>query len=344
VVAAAIVLAVLIFLMSGTVGLFSPTLHLRVYVDNASGLRNGAPVRLQSVDIGNVEKIRITDHHEEDGASTPVEITMKINTKFQPYLHTDSKVLLTTAGVLGETFIDIDSTQATGPIVSDNSVLLSKEVPNLQDVVRDSQTALQNVSVLVKRLDRIVAAVEDKRGTVGELIYNRRLYNNLNETVRQVNSIIADVQKGRGSLGKLLTDDTLYYRANAAIDKVNIMANSINSGKGTLGKLINDPSIYDNANQTLAKTNQLIDGVNRGEGTLGKFARDEEFARKLDLLVTNLESISAELHEGKGTAGRLLKDPSLYTNLDQLMVESRNLVAAIRKNPKRYLTIHLKLF
>ena len=37
-------------------------------------------------------------------------------------------------------------------------------------------------------------------------------------------------------------------------------------------------------------------------------------------------------------------DPSLYNNADQMLVETRNLIAAIRKDPKKYLTIHLKLF
>ena len=61
VVLSALVLAVLVFLMSGTTGLFTPTLRLVSYVDNAGGLRTGAPVRLQSVDIGNVESIRIVN-------------------------------------------------------------------------------------------------------------------------------------------------------------------------------------------------------------------------------------------------------------------------------------------
>lgn len=341
---AAAVLAVLIFLMSGTTGFFAPTLRLYCYVDNASGLRNGAPVRLQNVDIGNVEKIRIVNHHEPDGASTPVQIVMKVNAKFRPFLHTDSKVLLTTAGVLGETFIDIDSTQATGPLVSNNSVLPPKDVPNLQDVVRASQSTLQNVDVVLKRLNNIVAAVQDKKGTVGELIYDRRLYNNLNKTVLQVNSMITQINHGRGSLGKLLNDDTLYTRANDAIDKVNLMVDNINNGKGTVGKLINDPTLYNNANDTIARADELMKGINQGHGALGKFAKDEAFARKLDKLVTNLQIISSDLNQGKGSAGKLLKDPALYNNLDSLMVESRHLVAAIRKNPKKYLTIHLKIF
>jgi phospholipid/cholesterol/gamma-HCH transport system substrate-binding protein len=50
------------------------------------------------------------------------------------------------------------------------------------------------------------------------------------------------------------------------------------------------------------------------------------------------------LDQGEGTAGKLLKDPSVYNNTDQLLVETRNLIAAIRKDPKTYLTIRLKIF
>ena len=344
VVFAAVVLAFLVFLMSGTTGLFTPTLHYVCYTDSAGGLRNGAPVRLQSVDIGNVEKIRIVNHHDATGASMPVEIVMKVNAKFQPFIHTDSQVLLSTAGVLGETFINIDSTQAKGAVASNNSELLSKEVPDIQDVVRSSQSTLQNVNILVNRLDRIVTAVEDQKGSVGKLIYDKQLYDNLNSSVAQVNGMLNDINNGRGSLGKLINDDTLYTRASATIDKLNSIADSADSGTGTLGKLIHDPSLYDNANQTLAKANQLMDGINRGEGGLGKFAKDPVFAKKLDLLVTNLSTISAELQGGQGTAGKLLKDPSLYNNANQMLVDSRGLIAAFRENPKKYLSIKLHIF
>ena len=343
VVFAAVVLAFLVFLMSGTTGFFTPTMRIIAYTDNAGGLRTGAPVRLQSVDIGNVERIQIVDHKGEKGA-TPVEIVMKVNAKFQPFIHTDSKVLLSTSGVLGETFIDIDSTHAQGAVAPNNSELQSQDVPDLQDVVRSSQSTLQNVSILVSRLDRIVTAVEDQKGSVGKLIYDKQLYNNLNSSVAQVNGLLSDINNGRGSLGKLVTDDTLYTRANATIDKLNTIADNVNSGNGTIGKLIRDPSLYDNANQTLAKANQLMDGINRGEGGLGKFAKDPEFAKKLDLLVTNLSTISSELQAGHGTAGRLLKDPSLYDNADKMLVESRGLVTAIRQDPKKYLSIKLHVF
>jgi phospholipid/cholesterol/gamma-HCH transport system substrate-binding protein len=344
VVFAAVVLAFLIFLMSGTTGLFTPTLHLYSYVDNAGGLRNGAPVRLQNVDVGNVEKIRIVNHHDASGANTPVQIEMKVNAKFRPFLHTDSQVMLSTAGVLGETFIDIDSTQAKGPEVSNGAELPSQEVPDIQDVIRSSQSTLKNVNGLLGRLDNIVSAVEDQKGSVGKLIYDKQLYNNLNSSVSQVNGMLTDINNGRGSLGKLLTDDTLYNHANQTLEKLNTVADTINSGHGTVSKLLHDPSLYDNANQALAKTNELIDGINHGQGALGEIAKNPEFAKKLDSLVTNLSTISAELQEGKGSAGKLLKDPALYNDVDHLMLESRDLISAVRSNPKKYLVIRLKIF
>ena len=80
------------------------------------------------------------------------------------------------------------------------------------------------------------------------------------------------------------------------------------------------------------------------KGTIGKLAKDEALARKIDNTITRLNSIVDRLDKGEGTAGKILVDPSLYNNADQMLVETRNLIAAIRKDPKKYLTIHLKLF
>lgn len=338
------VFAALVFLMSGTSGFLQHTIDFVCYVDNANGLRTGAPVRLSSVDIGNVQSIHIVNHHDALGNSTPVEIRMKINAKFQPFVHTDSQVLLSTSGVLGEAFVDIDSNHATGPVAQNNTELPSKDVPDFQDVVRSSQGTLQNVSTLVTRLDRIVTAVEDQKGSVGKLIYDKQLYNNLTASVAQVNKLLTDINNGQGSLGKLLNDDTLYNRANSTIDQLNEVAKNVNTGNGTIGKLIRDPSLYDNANQTLAKANQLMDSINRGEGGLGKFAKDPVFAKKLDDVITNLAAITTELQTGQGSAGKFLKDPSLYNHTDEMLVESRGLVKAIRQDPKKYLSIKLHIF
>ena len=337
---ASITLAVLIFLMSGTTGLFTPKIKLYSYFDNAGGLRNGAPVRLQGVDVGNVTGVRVVPNKQ----LTPVEVTMKVTTKYKASLRKDSVTSLSTAGVLGETYIDIDSSHSTGPEARDGDTLATRETPDIQDVVRASQGTLQNLDALLKRTDRILAFIESGQGSIGKLIYDPTLYNRFAETVNEFKGIVDQVRNGQGSLGKLLSDDEAYNKAIAAIDKLNVMIDELQQGKGTAGKFLKDPVLYDNANQTIANVKKLTDDINAGKGAIGKLTKDEALAQKLDNTISKLSALTDRLEAGEGTAGKLFKDPSLYNNSDQMLVETRELVKSIRENPKKYLTFKVRVF
>ena len=342
VIIASVTLAILIFLMTGTTGLFTKKILIRAYVDNAGGLRVGAPVRLEGVDIGNVTHIRVV--HDPLRKLTPVEITMKITTRYEDTMRSDCQAGLNTAGVLGEVFVDVDCRAAKGGPLKSGDELTTQDVPQLQDVVRASQGTLQNVDTLVKRLDNILTYVQSGQGSIGKIIYDPSLFNRANDMLAQLQQIVAQANSTNGSIGKLLNSDELYNKANLAVDNLNKTIDQINSGNGTIGKFIKDPALYDNANQTMAKANQLITDINAGKGTLGKLAKDEELAKKLDTTITRLNSILDRVDKGEGTIGKLSVDPSLYNNADQMLVETRNLIAAVRKDPKKYLTIHLKIF
>jgi phospholipid/cholesterol/gamma-HCH transport system substrate-binding protein len=339
---ASITLGVLIFLMSGTGGIFTRKIRLKSYFDDAGGLRVGAPVRLSGVDIGNVTGIRVVP--DKGRQRTPVEVTMKVSTKYHYNLRKDSMTLLSTAGVLGETYINIDSALARDREAKSGDVLPSREVPELQDVVRASQSTLQNLDALVKRADRIVAFVESGQGSVGKLIYDPTLYNRLASTVNEFQKLVNEVTEGSGTLGQLVSNDELYRKANVTVDKLNTVIDDLNTGKGTAGKFLKDPTLYDSANQTVANVKQLTDDVNAGKGALGKLAKDQEFANKLQNTMNKLSDITDRLEAGEGTVGRLLKDPTLFNHADEMLVDTRDLVTAIRQNPKKYLTIHLKIF
>jgi phospholipid/cholesterol/gamma-HCH transport system substrate-binding protein len=337
-----ITLGILILLMSGTGGFLTRKITLKSYFDNAGGLREGAPVRLQGVDIGNVSGIRVVS--DTARRLTPVEVTMKVNTKYHSNLRRDSVTLLSTAGVLGETYIDIDSAQAHGPEVQADDVLPTRETPDIQDVVRASQSTLQNLDALEKRVDRILAFIESGQGSIGKVIYDPSLYDRLNSTVVQFQGLVNDVISGKGSIGKLLVDDQLYRSANATIDKLNAMIDQLNAGNGTAGKLLKDPTLYNTANDTIANVKKLTDDVNAGKGALGVLARDQVFANKLQNTMSKLSDLSDRLNSGQGTIGKLLQDPSVYDNTNQVLQETQELIKAIRQNPKKYLTIHLKIF
>jgi len=340
VVVAALVLAVLIVLMSGSGGLFTPKLILRSYFFDAQGLRVGAPVRLSGVDIGNVSQIRVVPNQP----LAPVEVTMKVNRKYHFSLRKDSKTLLSTAGVLGETYINIDSSTATGLEVSNNDVLKSNEQTGYQDVMRSTQNALQNMQALLARMDRIIAYVESGQGSVGKLIYDPALYNRANATISDFQKLVSEISQGQGSLGKLLNNDDLYNKANASLDKINLLIDDLNSGKGTAGKLLKDPTLYNSANDTITNFKRLTDDINSGKGALGKLTNDQEFANKLQNTMNRVSNITDRLDAGEGSAGKFLRDPSMYNNTDKLLTDTQELIKAIRQNPKKYLTIHLKVF
>ena len=339
VVVASITLATLVVLMSGG-GIFTSKLLLKSYFPDAGGLAEGAPVRLSGVDIGNVKRILVV----ADKPLTPVEVTMKVNTNYKFFLRKDSQTILTTAGVLGQTYINIDSSKAKGTPAQDGDVLASKEVAGYDDVVRAANSTLQNMDVLVQQLNRIVSAVENGEGSVGKLIYDPSLYNRVNSTVTQFQSLVSDIAQGQGSLGKLITDDELYRKANATIDKVNQLIDEVNSGQGSIGKLLKDPALYDNANQTVANVKHLTEEINAGKGALGKLANDQQFADKLQNTINRLSEMLDRLNAGEGSAGKFLRDPAMYDNTNKLLTETQDLIKAIRQNPKKYLTIHLKLF
>src|SRR5258707_11713779 len=234
--------------MSGTGGWFTSKISIRSYFDNAGGLREGAPVRLAGVDIGNVTTVKIVNGKP----LTPVEVTMKVNTKYRFNLRKDSVTLLSTAGILGETYVDVDSSTAKGPEATDGDTLAARNQPDIQDVVRASQGTLQNLDSLLKRVDRIIAFIESGQGSIGKVIYDPSLYNQLNATVAEFKGLVDDIQSGKGSIGPLLTSDEAYKKVIAAIDKVNLMVDDLQAGKGSAGKLLKDPELYDNANKTIA--------------------------------------------------------------------------------------------
>jgi phospholipid/cholesterol/gamma-HCH transport system substrate-binding protein len=342
VIAASLTLGFLLLLMGGTAGLFTKRITVRSYFDNASGLRKGAPVRLSGVDIGNVTDIRIVN--ERDRQLTPVEVTMRLTTKYHYALRRDSVTSLDTAGVLGETYLDIDSSQAVGPEAGDGDTLPTQVHPDFNQVVRASQSTLQNMDALLKRADRILAFAESGKGSLGKLIYDPTLYNRFSDTVADFQKIVNEVSSGQGSLGALIKRNDAYDKFLSTLDKMNAVVDDIQQGKGTAGKFIKDPALYDNANQTIANVRKITEDINAGKGTLGKLSQDDELAKKIDTTITKLSQLMTDLQAGQGTAGKLFKDETLYNNANQTLTEMQNLLKAFRENPKKYLSIKLHIF
>jgi phospholipid/cholesterol/gamma-HCH transport system substrate-binding protein len=337
-------LCTLLFLMTSASGMsiFSHKIVVTTYFQNSSGLKVGAPVSLEGVTIGEVKAVEVSTDPKRK--LTPVKVVMKLDPKYHTSLHTDSKASLSTVGVLGDTVVDINSETAVGPELQTNSELGTLETPNLTDVVKASQGTIESLNVILAKMNRIVDNIQSGQGSVGKLINDPSLYNKATATVDQLQILTQNLNSGKGSVGKLLHDDQLYDRLNDTANKLDQIATALNAGKGSAGKLLTDDSLYNNLNSTLVHANSLLAEADAGKGALGLMTKDPAFANKLNNTVTQLDTILSNVNGGKGTLGKFATDDAAYTNLNNLLTSSTDLVGAIRKDPKKYLTIHLKIF
>ena len=341
---ATIILVTLLFLMTSSagIGVLSHKLTITTYFENSAGLKAGAAVNLQGVTIGTVKTVTVVSNPERK--LTPVQVIMKLNEKYAEDLKKDSKAALTTIGVLGDTVVDINSQFAVGPPLRDGDELKTLETPSLTDVVKASQGTIESLNVILAKMNTIVDNLQSGKGSIGQLINNPDLYNKVNGTVDELHKLTINLNSGKGTIGKLVSDDALYNRMNDTVSKLDNIATELNSGQGTAGKLLKDPSLFDNLNSTLKHANSLMAEADAGKGGLGLIVKDPQFRQQLSDTFTQVNQLVTGINQGRGTLGKLATDDSLHTNMNTLLTSSSDLVAAIRKDPKKYLTIHLKIF
>ena len=339
-----VVLVTLLFLMTSSsgLGIFSHKLTVTTYFENSAGLKSGAAVNLEGVTIGTVKTVTIDN--SPNRKLTPVKVVMKLNEKFAGNLREDSKASLSTVGVLGDTVIDINSQFAVGPPLRDGDELKTLETPSLTDVVKASQGTIESLNVILAKMNVIVDNLQSGKGSVGQLINNPDLYNKANNTVEELLKLEKGLNAGRGSIGKLMTDNTMYNRLNDAAGKLENIANALDAGKGTAGMLLKDDTMYKNLNSTLEHANSILAQADAGKGGLGLMLKDPKFRQDLSNTLTQVNTLVSGLNEGRGTLGKLATDDAAYTNLNKLLTASTDLVKTIRSDPKKYLTIHLKIF
>ena len=327
--------------MSGSSGgLFARKLVLRCYFENAAGLKDGAPVTLEGVTIGNVIHVRVIPSRNP----TPVEVSMRVGHEYLHDLHTDSTATIAQAGVLGDSYVDLSSAHASGPQPANNAEIKAAGSPSIQDVIRTSNESIIELNKLLHKIETTVDSVNSRRGVAGELINDPELAKKIVTIANDMETITGAISGGKGSLGKLVTDDTLYTRANSAIDRLNRITIALDEGKGSAGKLLRDDSLYNNMNAAVSNVNQMVAEINSGKGSLGMLAKDKDFAAKLDDTINRLDMILKGINEGKGTLGQLAQNRSLYDHTDQTMDQAQQLVKSIREDPKKYFVIRLKAF
>ena len=338
------ILAVGIFYVTGP-GVLGPKYTLHSFLPDVAGLSSGAPVRLDGVDVGNVQSIRIVPRAASGvfDRSRNIEVVMRVDKRFQDDILTDSTASLVTEGLLGNRYVNI-SRGFTGVPLKNEQELKGTEEKAIKEVVERSADLLGNMQALSDDVRDLITGVQRGKGSLGKLLTDDQAYNRLNSILGKGDQMVTNIQAGQGSLGKLVVSDEMYQKAYDAVGRADTIIADVQNQKGTVGKLIYDPSVYNNLNQVLDKGNAVLTDVHEGKGTLGKLATDDTLYTHMRDTSANLASATAKLNENTTTAGKMFSDPKLYDNLTGLAGDLRLLIGDFRQNPKKFLHIKLAMF
>jgi phospholipid/cholesterol/gamma-HCH transport system substrate-binding protein len=333
-------LMVAIFYVTGS-GFLGPRYRLITYLPEVEGMKAGAPVDLDGVEIGNVQSIDLTPHPQDRKYS--ITLVLRVDKKFQKDIRTDSRASLVTQGLLGDRYVTI-TRGLTGTVIPTNGILQAEEAPDIKQVVERGADVAQNLSVLSDQLNEIVGKVRRGEGTIGKILNDPSLYNHLDSIAARADAMTASIQQGQGSVGKLIASDDLYNKADSAVSKLDNAMTAVNDQKGTVGKLIYDPAAYNNINGLAEKGNALLADVRAGKGTLGKLATDDALYANLRDASANVRDATGKLNSNQGSIGKFFNDPALYDNLTGLSGDMRLMIADFRRDPKKFLHIKLGIF
>src|SRR3984957_18866805 len=338
------VLAGVIFYVTGGSG-FGPKYRLRAYLPEVDGLTIGAPVRVDGVDVGNVEKIEIAVPKPGEATSKDrnIEVDLRLEKTYQTYIRTDSSAGLITEGLLGNRYVDIDRGYV-GRVLDNNDEIPGREEKALKEVVERSADLMNDLSAISKQASAVLTDVRNGRGSLGKFMVDPTAYNHLNASLENVDRMLANVQAGKGTLGKLIASDDMYNQVNSVTGRVDNVLEAVQEQKGTLGKLVYDTSFHDSAKKFIDNGNGFLTDVRDGKGTLGKLATDDSLFTQYKQAGENLSSATAKMNSNETTIGKFFDDPKFYDNFTDLAGDMRLLVGDFRKDPKKFLHVKFSIF
>lgn len=348
VIAAFIALTYAIINIGGPASFFGEKLKITVYFSSASGLRPGNDVWLDGLLVGKVEEVGLNRNPAIEGR---VAVVMRIDAAYKDNIRTDSVIGIESNGLLGDKTIQITSGSEAGTPVGDGGMIQGTDVGGIPKIIQGTDEIVGNFKTLSDNLTKIsenVITISENvnrgEGTLGKLMTNSEIHDNLNNSLVELQHLVEDIRNGPGTAGKLISDDEMYVRFTNLLGRMENIVAKVERGEGTAGKFLNDSALFDKITLVLDKMDSIASRVDRGEGSLGKIMNDDAFYNDLRKTVGEMNSLIAAIQNGDGTTGKLINDPTLFNGMNQTLSEIQKFMYDVRQNPKKYLTIQFRFF
>lgn len=294
------VLGVAIYKLGQAANLFSKRYELIAYLPNANGLREGGTVMVAGQFAGTIKKIEFLP--VDNDTLRNLRIRMAVDQDLQNQIRTDSKAKVRTMGLLGDKVMDISIGTPRYGVLKDGDTIAVAQSLDYEAILAQAAGAVNDMVDLTHDMKKITGGLARGEGTVGQLLTNRRLYDEFVGTMDRANTMLARFQNPNGTFAKMLDDPTLYNRFVSVVTSADSLVVALNDKNGTVGKLLRDDSLYVH----------LVNMAKAGD------------------------SLTKMLADPNGNVGRLLTDQTLYDRINKLTADLNDMLADVKKDPHKY--------
>ena len=326
---ALVLVVVLTFAVGGEVGFWTERYPLKASFGDVKGLKPGAVVRVSGKEVGTVESVEFVGNQ--------IDVAFELLEEVRPLVTDRSTAVIGSLSLLGEPIIDITAGAGGAPLSDWAYVRSGVDTTSFEGLSATASNSLRQV-------DALLAEVRAGRGTLGRLVTDDALYNELQTFVTSASAVTRAMNEGQGTIGGLLRDRKAYEALRASLENLQAVTARINSGQGALGRFLNDEALGRSISGAATNAEQITARLSKGEGTAGKLLTDQQLYDRLNSMANRVDQVVAGLEAGRGTAGLLLHDRQLYENMNRAVLEVRELIGEVRKDPRRYLNVRVSIF
>lgn len=291
--------------------LFGSNFQLKVRFTNVSGLMTGNNIRFAGIQVGTVKDIEIVN-------DTTIEVTMLIDQRVKPFVHSNAVASIGTEGLMGNKVINISPSTRAAPEAATGSMLPAQRNINTDEMLQTLYRTNNNIADISEELKSTIHRIQ---GSVAlwsilndsslairirsSLAHIDRAASNAESITKDIGSLVAHTKDGQGTVGKLLTDTAFYRDLDKAVQTIDRAGKEagdlvkhfdemttrvqvyVDSGKGAVNALLRDSVIVMKLNASLDNIQKGTDGFSQNMEALkhnflfrGYFRRLEKEKKK----------------------------------------------------------------
>jgi phospholipid/cholesterol/gamma-HCH transport system substrate-binding protein len=232
------------------------SIHVLVGFPDINGVEVGTRVRIQGMDAGEIEAIVPPDNPGES-----VKLQLRIAGKYRHLLREDAKVQIASENLLASKVVRILPGSAQAKLVEDQGFLQADIQP---DTLEGIARAAAKLNSLLTEVDGAMQALRKNEGSVTQDLVNAT--RKLNTVLTKADAALDGIDKGQGTLGKLVKDEALYNELTQTLLQVKAAIHDVRGGEGTLAKKTNDA--YAEAMASLQDVRRMVNSVKQNSDAI----------------------------------------------------------------------------